>query len=93
MVQHIREELAELVNYSVRQIQGIENEGQFPSIQSLSKIFLVSLDHYLFDEEPVSKSSVRRQLDSVLDSLGDRDLLIIKATAESLCKAKEITED
>lgn len=91
-----RESLAELVEYSVRQIQSFENKGNFTSIQLLfylCKIFHISLDQFLFDEERQSKSSVRRQLDSVLDTLDDRDLLILKATAESLCRAKETAED
>ena len=91
-----RERLAETVEYSDRQIQSIENKGKFPSVPLLlylCKIFHVSLDHFIFDKELVSKSSIRRQLDSVLDTLDDKDLLVIKATAESLCKAKETAED
>lgn len=91
-----RESIAETVDYSVRQIQAIERENQLPSVPLLlylCKIFHVSLDHFIFDTEPISKSSIRRQLDSVLDTLDDRDLLVIKATAESLCKAKETAED
>ena len=95
--QHMtRESLAELLEYSVRQIQSFENKGSFTSIQLLlylCKLFHVSLDQFLFSEEQISKSSIRRQLDSTLDTLDDKDLLILKATAESLCKAKEIAED
>ena len=54
-----RESLAELLDYSVRHVQSIENDGQFPSIQLLfflARRFHISLDQFLFPEEKTVKS-------------------------------------
>lgn len=90
-----REQLAGMIEYSVRHVQSIENEGQFPSIQLfiyLVRMFHISLDEFIFAEEKAEKTTERRQLDNVLDKLNDKELAIIKATADSLCKAKEPEE-
>lgn len=53
-----RESLAELLDYSVRHVQSIENDGQFPSIQLLfflARRFHISLDQFLFPEEKTVK--------------------------------------
>ena len=87
-----RENLAELLDYSVRHVQSIENDGQFPSIQLLfflARRFHISLDQFLFPEEKTVKSSTRRQVDALLDELDDKELSVIEATVRSLCKAKE----
>ena len=90
-----REQLAGIIDYSVRHVQSIENEGQFPSIQLfiyLVRMFHISLDEFIFADEKAEKTSQRRQLDAVLDKLDDKELAIIEATANSLCKAKEPEE-
>ena len=38
------------------------------------------------------KSSVRRRVDTLLDGLDDRELSVIEATINGLCKAKEPEE-
>ncbi|WP_370771516.1 helix-turn-helix domain-containing protein [[Ruminococcus] torques] len=86
-----RESLAELLDYSVRHVQSIENDGQFPSIQLLfflARRFHISLDQFLFPEEKTVKSSTRRQVDALLNELDDKELSVIEATVRSLCKAK-----
>lgn len=90
-----REQLAGIIEYSVRHVQSIENEGQFPRIQLfiyLVRMFNISLDEFVFAGEKVEKTTERRQLDKILDKLNDKELAIIKATADSLCKAKEPEE-
>ena len=80
-----REQLAGIIEYSIRHVQSIENEGQFPSIQLfiyLVRMFHISLDEFIFADEKVEKTS---QLD-------DKELAIIEATANGLCKAKEPEE-
>ena len=55
-----RESLAELLDYSVRHVQSIENDGQFPSIQLLfflARRFHISLDQFLFPEEKTVKKT------------------------------------
>ena len=87
-----REQLARIVDYDPRHLQAIENEGQKPSLElfiQLVTIFGVSVDEYIFPDNEVKKSSVRRRLDAELDKLNDKELLVIEATVSGLCKAKE----
>ena len=91
-----REQLSGIIGYAPRHIQSIENEGQYPSIElfiQLITIFDVSVDEYIFPDKEVKKSSVRRRLDAKLNSLDDKELSVIEATVNGLCKAKEETEE
>ena len=90
-----REQLSGIIGYAPRHIQFIENEGQYPSIElfiQLITMFDVSVDEYIFPDNEVKKSSVRRRLDAELDKLNDKELLVIEATVSGLCKAKEPEE-
>ena len=87
-----REQLSGIIGYAPRHIQSIENEGKYPSIElfiQLITIFDVSVDEYIFPNKEVKKSSVRRRLDAQLDNLDDKELSVIEATVNGLCKAKE----
>lgn len=87
-----REQLSGIIGYAPRHIQSIENEGQYPSIElfiQLITMFDVSVDEYIFPDNEVKKSSVRRRLDAQLDNLDDKELSIVEATVNGLCKAKE----
>lgn len=82
-----RERLVENLGISTRHLQSVENEGQFPSFKLFIKLitmFDVSVDQYIFPDKEAEKSSARRRLDSLLDTLDDKDLSIIEATAYSL---------
>lgn len=90
-----REQLSEIIGYAPRHIQAIENEGKYPSIElfiQLITMFDVSVDEYIFPDKEVKKSSVRRRLDAQLDNLDDKELSVIEATVNGLCKAKEPEE-
>ena len=90
-----REQLARIVDYDPRHLQAIENEGQYPSLElfiQLATMFNISVDEYIFPQNEVKKSSVRRRLDAQLDILDDRELSVIEATVNGLCKAKEPEE-
>lgn len=87
-----REQLSGIIGYAPRHIQSIENEGQYPSIElfiQLITMFDVSVDEYIFPNKEVNKSSARRRLDAQLDNLDDKELSIVEATVNGLCKAKE----
>ena len=82
-----REQLAGIIGYAPRHIQAIENEGQYPSIEllvQLATMFDISLDQFIFPEHPGHKSDTRRRIDRILDTLNERDLTVIEATANSL---------
>ena len=90
-----REQLSGIIGYAPRHIQSIENEGQYASIElfiQLITMFDVSVDEYIFPDNEVKKSSVRRRLDAQLDNLDDKELSVIEATVIGLCKAKEPEE-
>ena len=90
-----REQLSGIIGYAPRHIQSIENEGQYPSIElfiQLITMFGVSVDEYIFPDNEVKRSSVRRRLDAELDKLNDKELSIVEATVSGLCKAKEPEE-
>lgn len=87
-----RDELARIVDYDPRHLQAIENEGQHPSLElfiQLITMFDVSVDEYIFPDKESGKSSVRRRLDTELDKLDDKELSVVEATVNGLCKAKE----
>ena len=72
-----RDELARIVDYDPRHLQAIENEGQYPSLElfiQLVTMFGVSVDEYIFPDNDVKRSSVRRRLDAELDKLNDKEL-------------------
>ena len=56
-------------------------------------MFDVSVDEHIHTGEKTKKSSVRRRLDAMLDQLDDKELSIVEATVNGLCKAKEQPED
>lgn len=90
-----REQLSEKIDYAPRHIQAIENEGQMPSLQlfiQLVTMFDISVDQYIFPERVMGKSTTRRQLDALLDTLSEKELSIVEATVQGLCKAKEQSE-
>lgn len=90
-----REQLARIVDYDPRHLQAIENGGQYPSLElfiQLVTMFNISVDEYIFPQKEVKRSSVRRRLDAQLDILDDRELSVIEATVNGLCKAKEPEE-
>ena len=90
-----RDELARIVDYDPRHLQAIENEGQYPSLElfiQLVTMFGVSVDEYIFPDNDVKRSSVRRRLDAELDKLNDKELSVVEATVGGLCKAKEPEE-
>ncbi len=90
-----REQLSGIIGFAPRHLQAIENEGQYPSIElfiQLITMFDVSVDEYIFPNKEVKKSSVRRRIDAQLDNLDDKELSVIEATVNGLCKAKEPEE-
>ena len=90
-----REQLADILNIAPRHIQSSENEGQYPSFQLLVRLitmFDISVDQYIFADRRAEKTTLRRQVDSILDTFGDKELTIIEGTAKAICKAKEPEE-
>lgn len=82
-----REQLAGIIGYAPRHIQAIENEGQYPSVElliQLATMFKISLDSFIFPDSEGPRNALRLRIDAILDSLTERDLKVIEATANSL---------
>ena len=90
-----REQVAEMMDLAPRYIMSIENKGQHPSLQvfyELITLFDISVDQYMFPDKPTKRSTRRRQLDGLLDSLDEKDLIVLEATAQGIVKAKTAEE-
>ena len=84
-----RKKVSDELYISPRYLANIENKGQQPSLQvfyDLVTRYHISVDQFFFPNDNVEKSTQRRQLDTLLDSMSDKGLRIVAATA------KEITE-
>ena len=83
-----RKKVSDEMYISPRYLANIENNGQHPSLQIFFELMLrydISVDQFLL-EKPDTIDTQRRQLDTLLDSMSDKGLRIVAATA------KEITE-
>ena len=90
-----REQLGGKLNLAPRYIVSIENEGQHPSLQVLYELvtlFNISVDQFFFEKKP-ERSTLRRQVDGLIDSISERDLPIIEATARGIIETRTETDD
>ena len=72
---------------SPRYLANIENKGQHPSLQvfyDLVTRYDISVDEFFFPDKSADKSTQRRQLDAMLDSMSDKGLRIVGATAKEI---------
>ncbi|MDR2654898.1 MAG: helix-turn-helix domain-containing protein [Oscillospiraceae bacterium] len=91
----MREQLAQEVDLAPRYIMSLENKGQHPSFQvfvDLMTLFNISVDQFLYPDGENEKSTRRRQLDATLDGLGEKDYIVMEATAKGLKEAREAGE-
>ena len=87
-----RNQLADKMGIAPRYIASIENSGQHPSLQIFYELVTyleVSVDQFFFPDKEVDKSTQRRQLDSLLDEMGSKELTIITATAKGIQEANQ----
>ena len=72
-----RNQLADTLNIAPRYIASIENSGQHPSLQILYELVSlldVSVDQFFFPEREQEKSTRRRQLDTMLDTMSENSI-------------------
>jgi transcriptional regulator with XRE-family HTH domain len=86
-----RNQLADKLNIAPRYIASIENSGQHPSLYELVTLLDVSVDQFFFPEREQEKSTRRRQLDTMLDGMSEKDLKILSATAKGIEEANNET--
>jgi len=90
-----RDEAAGKIHIDPRYLTNIENKGQHPSLQIFYKLvtlFDISVDQYFYPNTAPDKTTRRRQLDNVLDTFADTDIIIMESTADGIKKAKTETE-
>lgn len=90
-----REQLGEKLHLAPRYIVSIENEGQHPSLQifyELVTYFNISVDQFFFESKP-ERSTLRRQIDGLIDTISLKDLPIIEATARGIIETRTETEE
>ena len=90
-----REQLGAKLNLAPRYILSLENEGQHPSLQVLYELvtlFDISVDEFFF-EKKLERSTLRRQVDGLIDVISERDLPIIEATARGIIETRTETEE
>ncbi len=91
-----RAQFEDKYNIDERYLLEIENNGQHCSLQifyELATIFSISVDEYFFPSSEQTKNSRRRRIDSLLDSLDNRELAIVEATVQGINTARDITRD
>ena len=85
-----REQVGAMIEIDPRYLTNIENKGQHPSLQILYELVTlldVSVDQFFFPEREQEKSTRRRQLDTMLDTMSETDLKIMSATAKGIEEA------
>jgi len=90
-----QEYLAQLLDRTPRSIMYMENRGQKPSLNVFYQLVTqleISVDQFFFPDKLNGESTCRKQIDVMLNSMDEKDLTVMKYTAEGLQKARE-TED
>ena len=87
-----QEYLAQLVDRPPRSIMYFENKGQYPSFDLFVKLitmFDISVDQFIHADGGAQTSSCRKHIDVLLNSMNEKELVVIEATAEGIKKARE----
>ena len=87
-----RKDVCDAMNISPRYLANIENKGQQPSLQVFYEIvtrYDISVDQYFFPDKSADKSTMRRQLDTLLDGMSDKGLHIVTETAKAVVEVEK----
>ena len=87
-----RKKVSDELYISPRYLANIENKGQQPSLQvfyDLVTRYHISVDHFFFPNINAGKSTGRRQLDALLDSMSDTGIRIVTATAKEIMEVEK----
>jgi transcriptional regulator with XRE-family HTH domain len=87
-----REYLAEMLDITAYHLKTIENAGKNPGFQLFYKLvtlFNISVDAYFFPTEESDKTSLRLQVDMLLDDCEEDALYIVKSTVGGIAEARE----
>ena len=90
-----RKKVSDELYISPRYLANIENKGQQPSLQvfyDLVTRYHISVDQFFVPDDTAEKSTGRRQLDALLDSMSDTGLRIVTATAKEIAEVEKEDE-
>ena len=88
-----QEYLAQRIDRTSHTVMYMENRGQHPSLNVFYQVVTlldISVDQFFFSERNAKGSERRKRVAILLDSLDERELAVIEATAEGLKRAREI---
>ena len=88
-----REQVGAMIEIDPRYLTNIENKGQHPSLQvlyDLVHLLNISADEFFLPASDLEKSTRRRQLEEQLDTMSEKDLIIIESVADGIIKSKEV---
>ena len=91
-----RKDVSDAMNISPRYLTNIENKGQHPSLQIFFELvsrYHISVDQFLFEDHADGKTTARRQLDTLLDGLSEKEIKIITATVQAMLDARAEDEE
>ena len=89
-----RKKVSDEMFISPRYLANIENKGQHPSLQiffELIQRYHISVDQFFFPDKSAEKDTQRRQLDTLLDSMSEKGIRVVTATAKEIAEVE--TED
>ena len=89
-----RKNVSDDMNISPRYLANIENKGQQPSLQIFYELvtrYHISVDQFFFPDKSAEKDTQRRQLDTLLDSMSEKGIRVVTATAKEIAEVE--TED
>ena len=87
-----RKNVSDDMDISPRYLANIENKGQQPSLQIFYELvtrYDISVDQYFFPDKSADKSTMRRQLDTLLDGMSDKGLHIVTETAKAVVEVEK----
>ena len=89
-----REQVGAMIEIDPRYLTNIENKGQQPSLQIFYELvtrYDISVDQFFFPDKSAEKDTQRRQLDTLLDSMSEKGIRVVTATAKEIAEVE--TED
>lgn len=90
-----REQVGAIIEIDPRYLTNIENKGQHPSLQvlyDLVSLLNVSVDEFFLPAADLAKSTRRRQIEKQMDGFTEKELMLMDALANGICKSKETVE-
>ena len=86
-----REQVGALIEIDPRYLTNIENKGQQPSLQIFYELvtrYDISVDQFFFPDKSAEKDTQRRQLDTLLDSMSEKGIRVVTATAKEIAEVE-----